>query len=101
MQGAAIASSPGARTLRLIACPGVETVSVAVTRAGQGDGAGSDCATGGPRRPAFGRRAWRRLSAAQSARCAARRSKITKRIKKAKSKRQKKKLRRKLRKLGC
>jgi endoglycosylceramidase len=42
--GAAIASAPGARLLRVIACPGAATVSLAVSPPGAGAGDGPDCA---------------------------------------------------------
>jgi endoglycosylceramidase len=43
VQGAAIASAPGARLLRVAACPGAATVSVAVSPPGAGAGDGPDC----------------------------------------------------------
>lgn len=97
VEGAAIASSPGAATLRLIACSGVETVRTTVSSPGEGAGDGPDCAApaayGSPSsQPAIGA-----VGTAASPSCARLRAKL----RRAKSKRTKRKLRKKLRRRGC
>ncbi len=60
-RGAAVASPPGARTLRLIACPGATSVSLTVVPPGQGSGKSPDCTTSAA--VAGGKRSCKRLRA--------------------------------------
>ncbi len=51
VEGAAIASAPGAQTLRLVACPGVTDVSARISPPGAGAGDGPDCTVAPPPAP--------------------------------------------------